>query len=97
MEDIRNCAFQYAYKRWSIEIVCDETNLTFEEAKELFLQHKQDIINKLQDDNYSQIEACIWINMPDEYTFGDSYLYITDDCKTDGVEIWKDVRQYTDL
>lgn len=97
MEELRNCAFQYAYKRWNIEMVCDKTNLTFEEAKDLFLEYKQDIINKLQDDDYSQIEACIWINMPDEYTFGDYYLYITDEYKTDGKRIWTEEKQYINL
>lgn len=98
MEEIRNCAFQYAYKEWRYTtIVCDKTILTFDEAKELFLHHRQDIINKLQDENYSQVEACIWINMPDEYSFGEKYLYIDDDYQTDGKRIWTDIRQYIDL
>lgn len=64
MKEKRNCAFQYAYSRFgSIKIICDEVDLTFSQAKELFLKYKQDIIEKLQNDDYSQIEACIWVNM----------------------------------
>lgn len=93
-----NCAFQYAYTEGlmfgNTVIVHDQSNLTLDEAKALFLKYKPEIMKKLQQDNLKSLEAVIWINMPNSYSFGDNLIYVTQDFETDGKEIWETVKQY---
>ncbi len=97
MKELKNCAFQYAYKRvYGSVVVVDEVGLTFSKAKDLYQSHRQDIIKKLQDEDYTQIEAALWINMPDTGTFGETYLYITDEYETDGTRIWVNEQKFID-
>lgn len=98
----KNCAFQYAYTKGRImrdtKIVHDESNLTLSQAKDLFNKFKKDIIKILQDkDNYESLEAVIWINMPDEFSYGDSLVYVTLDFETDGDKIWEVTKNFVKI
>lgn len=98
----RNCAFQYAYTTNMIfrdtKIVHDQSNLTLQEAKDLFNKYKKEIIQILKNkDDYQSLEAVIWINMPDEFSYGDSLVYVTLDFDTDGDNIWEVTKQYVKL
>lgn len=98
----KNCAFQYAYTKGYImrdtKIVHDESNLTLCEAKDLFNKYKKDIISILKNkEDYQSLEAVIWINMPDEFSYGDSLVYVTLDFETDGNNIWETTRNYVKI
>lgn len=98
----KNCAFQYAFTKGYIlretKIVHDESNLTLTEAKELFKKYQKEIINILKNkDDYRSLEAVIWINMPDEFSYGEHLIYVTLDFETDGNSIWETTRQYVKL
>ena len=45
-------------------------------------------------DDYQSLEAVIWINMPDEFTYGESLIYVTLDFDTDGKDIWEIKKEY---
>lgn len=94
----RNCAFQFAYTRpWvGTKIVEDKTELTLDEAKELYRQHKPFIIKLLQD-KVESLEAVIWINMTTPNDYGDHLIYITYEFETDGREIWQTIREYVKI
>lgn len=98
----RNCAFQYAYTKNRIfgdtVIVCDKSGITLDEAKELFNSYKSDIIKILKNkDDYQSLEAVIWVNMVDEFSYGDTLVYITLDFETDGEDIWETIKQYVKI
>lgn len=96
---LKNCAFQYAYTKGYIftetKIVCDETDLTLDEAKELFNKYRKEIISILKNkDDYKSLEAVIWIDMEDSHSYGKHLVYITLDYETNGVDIWETKREY---
>jgi hypothetical protein len=98
----KNCAFQYAYTRGTIfrdtKIVHDESNLTLTQAKELFKKYQKEIMNILKNkDDYQSLEAVIWVNMPDEFSYGEHIVYVTLDFETDGKDIWETIKQYVKL
>lgn len=86
----RNCAFQYATIQG--KILCDETGLTLDEAKELFNKHYDDAAKRIY--NGGQIQMAIWHNMPDEDSYGDKFVFIDNDAKSDGKTIWEDNPRY---
>jgi len=102
MEQERNCAFQYAYIKNRLfrdtQIVCDKSALTLNEAKGLFNNYKKDIINILKNkEDYLSLEAVIWINMVDEFSYGETLVYVTLNFETDGKDIWETVKQYVKI
>lgn len=60
ISNVRHCAFQY-YNGY--RIVSDETELTLEEAQELWNNHYDDMITQAEEG--ADIEVAIWINMVD--------------------------------
>lgn len=95
----KNCAFQYAYTKGGIfrdtKIVCDKSAITLDEAKALFNSYKKEIIGILKNkDDYDSLEAVIWIDMKDEFSYGDTLIYITLDFDTDGTDIWEVKKEY---
>lgn len=100
--EVRDCAFQYAYTKGTFfretKIVCDKSNLTFQEAKDLFNFYKKDIINILKNkDDYTSLEAVIWVNMKDEFSYNENKVYITLDFETDGNYIWEVKKEYVNI
>jgi len=99
MEQDKNCSFQYAYTKNRIfrdtVIVHDQSGITLDEAKSLFNKYKKEIMGILKNkDDYQSLEAVIWINMPDEFTYGESLIYVTLDFDTDGKDIWEIKKEY---
>lgn len=92
----RDCAFQYAKIYGQIfrktEIVCDKSDLTLTEAKELWNQYYPDLATHIKDGNTG--EMAIWINMPDSHSYGDTLQHISTDAESDGVSIWETKRVY---
>lgn len=68
----KDCAFQY-YDGTKVKV--DETELTIEEAKELWNENYDDMVEKAKDDN--NIEVAIWINMNDKYDYRDKLIYLS--------------------
>jgi len=92
----RNCAFQYAKMSTGIfrdtKIVCDQTELTLEEAKELWNKYYPDAAKHIK--NEGEVEMVIWINMVDAHSYGESLQYISTDSESDGNQIWVTKKEY---
>ena len=86
----KNCAFQYAKITSGIirntTIVEDKTNLTLQEAKELWNRHYDDCASWIKDGNLA--EMVIWVNMEDSNSYNDYLQYISTDAESDGNTIY---------
>lgn len=86
----QNCAFQYAKMRDGIfrdtKIVEDKSELTLDEAKQLWNAHFADAAKWIKDGN--TVEMVIWINMTTPQSYGDTLQYISTDAESDGLNIW---------
>lgn len=96
-EEVKDCAFQYAYNsRWrDVQIVEDTDLITLSEAKELWKKYLPDFIKKLEDDE--RPEMVIWINMKNPTDYHESLEHIQSDVKTDGVRIWREIKEYVEV
>lgn len=96
MNTERNCAFQYAEITGKIfsntEIICDETELTLSEAKELWNKYYPQLAKHIK--NGETGEMALWINMPDKYSYGESLQHISTDAESDGINIWVKTTTY---
>lgn len=95
----KNCAFQFAYTRDFLfadtKIICDESELTMDEATALWEKHKPEVIKILKNkDDYKSMEAVLWVDMEDKHSYGKHSFYITIDNETDGKNIWENKREY---
>lgn len=92
----KNCAFQYTITRGNIfkniTIVENQTSLTLEEAKQLWNKYYPDFVKNIKEGN--SIEVCIWINMLDEYSFGEKLYHIPHNAELDGDYIIEKVVNY---
>lgn len=90
----KNCAFQYAKITGSIfkstEIVCDKSELTIVEAKQLWNNYFPDLARHIKSGEVG--EMVIWINMETPQSYGDTLEYISTDAESDGVQIWETKR-----
>lgn len=91
MEQPKNCAFQYAKMTTGFfsktEIVCDKTELTLDEAKQLWNDSYSDCARWIAKGNTA--EMVIWINMADKNSYGETLQYISLDAASDGISIWE--------
>ena len=96
MEQEKNCAFQYAKmsgQNYSdTKIVCDETEMTLEQAKELWNKYFPDCAKHIK--GGGTCEMVIWINMHTTQSYGDSLQYISTDAESDGISIWVTKKTY---
>lgn len=87
----KNCAFQYVkisgQLHRSISIICDKTELTLDQSKELWNTYFPDCANHIK--NEGTCEMVIWINMATPQSYGDSLQYISTDAESDGISIWE--------
>jgi hypothetical protein len=96
MEQEKNCAFQYAKITGSIfrntQIVCDETELTLDEAKVLWNKYFSDLAKHIN--NGDTGEMVIWINMINDHSYGEKLQHISTDAESNGVSIWETRKTY---
>ena len=94
--EIKNCAFQYAKMRDGIlrdtKIIEDRSDLTLDEAKQLWNAHFTDAAKWIKDGN--TVEMVIWINMGTPQSYGDTLQYISTDAQSDGIHIWEVTKKY---
>ncbi|MCR9263345.1 MAG: hypothetical protein NXH86_04265 [Flavobacteriaceae bacterium] len=76
----KNCAFQY-YN--GTKVMVNEVELTLGEAKELFNENYDDMIE--QTNNGYKIEAAIWIDMKDKYDYHKTLIHISNPLVENGV------------
>lgn len=92
----RNCAFQYAKITGEVfrdtKIVCDETDLTMDQAKELWNKYYPDLAKHIKNGNTG--EMALWIGMVDSYSYNKTLQHISTDAESDGVEIWQTKKEY---
>jgi hypothetical protein len=92
----RNCAFQYAKITGEIfrdtKIVCDESELTLTEAKELWNKYFPDLAKHIKSGNTG--EMALWINMPDSHSYGETLQHISTDAESNGIDIWETKKTY---
>ena len=92
----RNCAFQYAKITGEIfrdtKIVCDKTELTLDEAKDLWNQYYPDLAKHIKNGNTG--EMVIWINMVNPCSYGESLCHVSTDAESDGISIWETKKEY---
>ena len=69
---VRNCAFQYYNGR---KVVCDEFEITVEEAKELWNKYYDDMVEKTTED--LEIEVAIWINMKNSTDYRETLIHLS--------------------
>lgn len=92
----KDCAFQYAkiygnvFKR--TEMVCDKSELSVEEAKELWNQYYPDLAKHIQ--NGETGEMVIWIDMYDNHSYDKTLQHISTDAESDGRSIWETRKIY---
>ncbi|RDY58915.1 hypothetical protein [Flagellimonas nanhaiensis] len=79
----KDCAFQYYNGR---EVIADETELTLKEAKKLFNDHYEDMVEQVKGGN--GIECAIWINMKGRYDYHDTLIHLHSPCEENGV-LWE--------
>ena len=95
-EQDKNCAFQYAKITGEIfrdtKIICDESGLTLDEAKELWNKYYPDLAKHIKNGNTG--EMAIWINMIDKHSYGETLAHISTDAESDGQSIWEIKKQY---
>lgn len=93
--ETRDCAFQYAKMKDGIfrdtKMIEDKTELTLEEAKELWNKYYPDAAKWIKEGN--TVEMVLWINMDTPHSYNESVQYISTDAESDGVNIWTTVRQ----
>lgn len=82
----KNCAFQFVVTTGrffkDIEIVEDKRGLTLSEAKELWNKYYPEAKKHIKSGD--SIDMAIWINMTDEYSFGEKLHHIGSDAELDG-------------
>lgn len=79
----RNCAFQFV---GNSKIIENKVGLTLSEAKELWNKYYR---VAAQDIHYGNtVEMVIWINMENEFSFGEYLQYIDHNAESDGKRIW---------
>ena len=92
----KNCAFQYAKIKGCFfretKIVENKSELTLEEAKQLWNSYFADAAKWIKDGNI--VEMVIWINMGTPQSYGDALQYISTDAESDGVSIWETKKSY---
>lgn len=92
----KNCAFQYAKIKEGFfshtTIVEDKSELTLDEAKQLWNQYFTDAAKWINDGN--SCEMVIWINMQSPQSYGDTLQYISTDAESDGISIWETKKNY---
>lgn len=92
----RNCGFQYAKITGSIfrdtKIVCDESELTLDEAKALWNKYYPDLAKHIKEGNTG--EMALWINMIDPHSYGETLQHISTDAESNGVDIWETKKEY---
>lgn len=96
MEQEKKCAFQYIKMSEGIfgdtKIVEDKSELTLEEAKQLWNANFADAAKWIKDGN--TVEMAIWINMVTPQLYGDTLQYISNNAESDGVSIWETKKSY---
>lgn len=92
----RDCAFQYAKINGKVfrdtKIVCDESGLTIDEAKELWKKYYPDLAKHIK--NGDTGEMALWINMVDDHSYGETLAHISTDAESDGQTIWETRKHY---
>jgi len=68
----RNCAFQYYLNDGTV--ICDKANLTLGEAKLLWNEHYQDMVEKTKQG--AEIEAAVWINGNEKTDYGETLVHL---------------------
>lgn len=93
----KDCAFQYAYKKWDIHVQEDTDLITLSEAKELYKKYLPDFIEKLQEERNP--EMVIWTDMKDNTNYSKSLVWLNANWKTDGIKVWEEKveRNYAEI
>ena len=76
----------------NLQIVCDETSLTFEEATELWNKYYEDAAKWIKNDGL--VEMVLWTNMETPESYAESSQYISTDAQSDGSNIWVVKKEY---
>ena len=98
---MNNCAFQYVTVGdgfvQKTTIVCDETGISYERAKELWNKYYPECAKWIKEEG-NTAEMVLWVNMNGPHSYKDYDQYISTDAQSDGVRIWemqrKDFKQY---
>lgn len=92
----KKCAFQYAKITGEIfrdtKIICDESELTLDEAKALWNKYYPDLAKHIKSGNTG--EMAIWINMPNAHSYSETLQHISTNAESDGVNIWETKKEY---
>ena len=92
----RNCAFQYAKINnclfGATKIICDKTDLTLDEAKELWNKYYPDLARHIKDGETG--EMVIWVDMVSNSSYVNTLQHISTDAESDGRDIWEVKKTY---
>ena len=72
IHNVRHCAFQYWNGRKMVE---DKSELTLDEAKELWNTHYLDMVEKTEEGE--DIEVAIWINMQNDSDYRETLIHLS--------------------
>lgn len=76
-----NCAFQYYLADGTV--ICDKANITLGEAKLLWNEYYDDMVDKTQ--RGYNIEAAVWINGNDRTDYGETLVHLSNPELENGV------------
>ena len=79
----KNCAFQY-YDGRIVKV--DRFSLTLEEAKQLWNDNYEDMVNHVMDGD--DIEVAIWINMANDSDYRETLIHLSSPSVKDGT-LWE--------
>lgn len=89
---LKNCAFQYAKVGLNTTVVCDKTDLTYNEAVDLWNKYYSDAAKHIK--SGGTVEMVIWKDMADSNSYNDYAYYIANDAESDGTRIWVTKKEY---
>ena len=89
MSNKKNCAFQY-YN--GTKTVCDKTELTLQEAKDLFNDYYADMVRQIT--HCYKIECVIWIDMKDTFDYDKSLIWLQNPSVDNSGTLYEESKTY---
>ena len=85
----KSCAFQY-YN--GTKTVCDKTELTLQQAKDLFNDYYADIVRRVKAGH--EIECAIWVDMQDAFDYDKTLIWLQNPSVDNSGTLYEESKTY---